>query len=280
MSVPADRELDVEAITHALSSGEAARQLLALDALLECDRRGPLAEPLLDLALDMLGHERKAVQRTAAEVLALWSRATPEIATRLRGLLGRGALRHRFGAAFALAKLGPDPAMLPVLLETLGEADGDMRWAAAALVVELARREPERRDALVELAAHGTPGQRKMAIYCLRDLRGESPDLEAVLSQNLLHDDAGVRLAALACLSRLFAGEESALRAVLRAARDDRDLGVRRAAVSQLGEFPIVPGDREAEAVLSAAEASGDEGLRKAATAARRRAARGGPDSS
>ncbi|MGH7804013.1 MAG: HEAT repeat domain-containing protein, partial [Candidatus Binatia bacterium] len=237
-----DRELDVDEIGDSLSSGEAARQLLALDALLECDRRGPLPEPLLALVLDALGHERKAVQRNAAQVLALWSRTTPEVSEHLRALLGRGPLRHRFGAAFALAKLGPDPATLPVLLETLGEADGDMRWAAAALVVELARRNPELRDALVKLAARGTAAQRKMAFYCLRDLGGASAELEEILGENLAQADPGVRLAALAALGRLFAEKDSALRAVLRVARADADDGVRRAAVSQLGGFPGVAG--------------------------------------
>jgi HEAT repeat protein len=275
-----DRELDEDALVESLSSGEAARELLALDALLECDRRGPLPEALLALVLDALGHERKAVQRQAAQVLSLWSRTTPDVASQLRGLLRAGTLRHRFGAAFALAKLGPDPATLPVLLETLGEADGDMRWAAAGLVVELARGRPELRGALASLAASGTPGQRKMAVYCLRDLGGDAPELEEILAANLEHDDAGVRLAALAGLGRLFAGRESALRTVLRVAHGDADDGVRRAAVSQLGGFPAAGGDPEAEKVLAAAEESGDEGLRRAATAARRRSVRGGPDSS
>jgi hypothetical protein len=124
-----DRELDEDALVESLSSGEAARELLALDALLECDRRGPLPEALLALVLDALGHERKAVQRQAAQVLSLWSRTTPDVASQLRGLLRAGTLRHRFGAAFALAKLGPDPATLPVLLETLGE--GSMRSTVA-----------------------------------------------------------------------------------------------------------------------------------------------------
>ena len=274
-----DRELDVEALAESLSSGEPARQLLALDALLECDRRGPLPEPVLTLTLDALGHERKAVQRNAGEVLALWSHATPEIGLRLRALLRSGPLRHRFGAAFALAKLGPDAATIPVLLETLGEADGDMRWAAASLIVELARRSPELCGELASLAASGTAGQRKMAIYCLRDLGG-APDLAEILVADLDHADAGVRMAALAALGRLYATRESALRAVTKVARDDVDAGVRRAAVSQLGNFPAGIADEEVAAVLGAAAASQDEGLRKAASAARLRAARGGPDSS
>jgi hypothetical protein len=278
--MPIDHELDVDAIAESLSSGEPARQLLALDALLECDRRGPLPEPLLALALDALGNERKAVQRTAAQVLALWSRTTADVASRLRALLRDEPLRHRFGAAFALAKLGPDPAMMPVLLETLGEADGDMRWAAATLVVDLARERPAFRDELHSLAASGTAGQRKMAIYCLRDLGETGAGLEEILVADLTHPDEGVRLAALAALGRLFGARESAFRAVLRVAGEDTDAGVRRAAVSQLGGFAAAAGDAESEAVLRAAEISDDEGLRKAAIAARRRSARGGSDSS
>lgn len=289
-----DDELDVEALADALGSGESARQLAAIDALLECDRRGPLPDEILGLLLDALGHERKAVQRTAAEALALWSRSTPELADRVRALVHSGPLRHRFGAAFALAKLGPDPETFPVLLETLGEADGDMRWAAATLVVDLVRRRPELGESLLGLARDGTPGQRKMSIYCLRDLEPADPasaDREdvarssaaaepfaAILLSNLRHDDSGVRLAALAALGKCFPTDVAALRGVLRAAREDPEAGVRRAAVSRLGDFPSALDGEEARALLAEAGTSDDPALRRAAEAVRRRSARSGGD--
>jgi HEAT repeat protein len=285
-----DDELDEEALADALASGEAARQLAAIDALLECDRRGPLPEELLGLLLEALGHERKAVQRTAAEALALWSRSTPDLADGLRALVRSGSLRHRFGAAFALAKLGPDPETLPVLLEALGEADGDLRWAAATLVVDLVRRRPELRERLLELARDGTAAQRKMSIYCLRDLEpgtptalrgyraGEGEPFAAILLANLNHDDPGVRLAALAALGKGFPAREAALRAVLRACREDPDPGVRRAAVSRLGDFPSAAEDDDARALLAEAGTSDDPALRRAAETVRRRSARAGGD--
>jgi HEAT repeat protein len=289
-----DDELDEEALADALASGEAARQLAAIDALLECDRRGPLPEELLGLLLEALGHERKAVQRTAAEALALWSPNTPDLADGLRALIRSGSPRHRFGAAFALAKLGPDPETLPVLLETLGQADGDLRWAAATLVVDLVRRRPELRERLLDLARDGTAAQRKMSIYCLRDLEPEdpaSPDrgevargagegepFAAILLANLAHEDSSVRLAALAAIGRCFSASEPALRAVLRATREDPDAGVRRAAVSRLADFPSALDDGEARRVIREAGESEDPALRRAAEAVRRRSARAGGD--
>ncbi|MGH7856283.1 MAG: HEAT repeat domain-containing protein, partial [Candidatus Binatia bacterium] len=211
----ADDELDVEAFAEALGAGEDGRLLLVLDALQECDRRGPLPEPVLAPLLECLRRPRKAVQRTAAEVLALWSRVTPEIRPRLLERLHDADFHVRWGAAFALAKIGPEPATLGVLLETLGQSDGDMRWAAQGIVVALARRDPAVRDRLGALVATGTPPQRKMAMYCLRDLGEPLPGIRDALIGGLAHDDPEVRLAALSALSHLFAEDAASAVAVL-----------------------------------------------------------------
>ena len=62
-----------------------------------------------------------------------------------------------------------------MLLEALGEDDGDMRWAAARIVVRM-RDEPGLVGMLVELAVRGRGSQRKMALYCIRDLEVVSTD--------------------------------------------------------------------------------------------------------
>jgi len=270
--MPADTELDVDAFADALAGDEEGRKLLVLDALQECDRRGPLPEPLLEPLLGCLGHRRKAVQRTAAEVLAQWSRITPDIRSRLLGRLGAPEPHERWGAAFALAKIGPEPATLEVLLETLGQADGDMRWAAQTIVVDLARRDPPIAAALVRLAGAGSAEQRKMAMYCLRDLGAPQPGLREVLASALAHASSDVRLAALSSLAALYAEDGETVEPILDLARDDAEPGVRRAAVSTLGKLrpPAVWRERIARA-LDTAAGSGDASLRRAALGARRK---------
>ncbi|MEA2624618.1 MAG: hypothetical protein QOD06_663 [Candidatus Binatota bacterium] len=264
-----DLDLHAEELLPALLSDEDARRLYALQALLESDRAGPLDEVLVSALLDCLGHSRKAVQRTAAEVLALWSSATGEIRSRLEEMLRAADFRSRWGAAFALAKIGPSPRSLPVLLETLGQADGDMRWAAASIIVALARREAAIREKLVELVGGGSAAQQKMAIYCLRDAGEGGEALRAALLGALGSDASGVRLAALSAVTGLFAADAEVVSPVVQVAREDPDPGVRRAAVSALGNLTSRTPD--VESVLAAAEASDDAGLRKAADGARRR---------
>ena len=267
----ADLELDVEAFADALTGEEDGRRLLVLEALQECDRRAPLPDVLLVPLLDCLRHRRKAIQRMAAEVLALWSRVTPEVRTLLLRLLGDADLRVRWSAAFTLAKIGPEPAALGVLLDTLGEADGDMRWAAQSIVVGLARRDPNVVARLADLAATGSASQRKMAAYCLRDVGSTIPGMRETLTDALGHEDAEVRLAVLAALAGLYSSDDAVVEPLVRFFRSDPAPGVRRAAASALGKLSNVPHGSEIRAVLEEAAASDDEGLRRAAVGALRR---------
>lgn len=243
----ADAELDPEELVSALTGDEDGRRLLAIEALQDCDRRGPLDDALVSALLVCLGHRRRTIQRTAAEVLARWASVTPEIQPRLLRLLGASDFHSRWEAAFTLAKIGPAPAMLPVLIETLGQSDSDLRWAAESILVELARRSRETRDALVELAGAGSPVQRKMAIYGLRDLDDPDEGFCEVLVAQLKFPDSGVRLAALAALVRLFARSPEVLQAVAVVAQQDPDGGVKRAAVNALELLSAEPPGSDSE---------------------------------
>jgi hypothetical protein len=116
--------------------------------------------------------------------------------------LGSPLARQRWGAAFALARLGDPPLeTLPVVLETLGGDDGDLRWAAA----EILRRVPERArvvEALEGLLRTGNGAQRKMSLYCLRDLGARAPEIEQSALWALGDELRDVRLAAIAWLAR------------------------------------------------------------------------------
>ncbi|TMA71029.1 MAG: hypothetical protein E6J69_00715 [Deltaproteobacteria bacterium] len=215
-----------------------------------------------------LGHDHKLVQRRAAEAFAALDRRGTPVRAVLAAALRSTAARQRWGAAYALALLGAPPRdTLPVLLETLGEDDGDLRWAAARIVVRM-RDEPELVRMLAELAARGRGPQRKMALYCIRDLGAPSTDAEGVAAAALGDPDVGVRLAALSTLPAVAVDRVTASHRLL-SLLEDPDGGVRRAAAVALGELGT--GSEEVVAALHAAAASEDASLKRAAERALRR---------
>ncbi len=124
------------------------------------------------------------------------------------------------------------------LSEAMGDDDGDVRWAATNLMVQLGRENLAEISArLLKLAAGGDRNTRKMALYCIRDLEIGGPELIAVV-EGVVHDpDVHVRLAALSVLSRIRDASGQAVRIVLECMKSDTDAGVRRAAASALGQY-------------------------------------------
>jgi HEAT repeat protein len=172
------------------------------------------------------------------------------------------APRQPWGAAFALSLLGvPPPETLPVLLACLGGDDGDIRWAAANILVRI-HDVPQLIEMLQDALRAGNPAQRKMAAYCLRDLDARSPAIERALFDALNDADPGVCIAAMASLARLSA-HRAAVAARLIVVLDDPKAGVRRAAAAVLGALGDV--SQPVVAALRAAAASPDASLRRAA---------------
>jgi len=236
-------------------------------AMEELAGRGAAAPDELAALVGCLGHERKAVQRPAAEAFAALAARDATARAALEGALATGALRQRWGAAFALSLGGdPPPTIVPVLLETLGADDGDLRWAAAAILLGV----PDRgavASGLHRLLEAGNAAQRKMALYCLRDLGVRSSAAEAVAIRALADVDEGVQLAAMAALARL-ALDRGGAAGHLVGALETASERVRRAAAAALGVLgeptPAVV------AALEAAAASPDAALARAAAGALR----------
>jgi len=157
----------------------------------------------------------KRVQRRAAEALADLEAAGVAVRAALEARLAGTAFAHRWGAAYALARLGTPPAdVLPVLVEAMGSDDGDLRWAAARIAVEQLPS-PALTTRLLEATADPRSELRKMALYCLRDLAVRSPECEARCRAALEDDAVGVRLAGMSALARLGADRVASAQAVL-----------------------------------------------------------------
>ncbi len=228
-------------------------------ALIAAAERGEaLSAAQLDAVLACLGHSRKLVQRRAAQALA----SLPGRRGSLLALLASKQARQRWGAAYALS-LCDVPALeaTGVLIECLGSSDGDVRWAARDILLRL----PAALDLasrLLDVAHGGSPAQRKMAVYCLRDLEIRPPGVEPAMLRLLDDRDSGVRIAAMACLEKLATDRAAAADAVARLVYD-AEVGVRRAAAATLGT--IGQATAAVRAALQEARNAPDPSLQRAA---------------
>jgi hypothetical protein len=242
-----------------LLNGPAETRVAAIAALAG---RAEAPSPVeLDALRDCLGDARKLVQRRAAEAFEVLTARGVDVESRLRAGLDAADIRLRWGAAYALALIRRLPLeALPALLDVMGLDDGDLRWAAADLVKQLAVTERAAVSAHLLAAARRPGPHRKMALYCLRDLAVvEASDIALVA---LADEQIETRLAALALLAKVHpvpAAAASRIAGLI----DDADPRMQRAAAGTLGGLGIHTDD--VIAALRRACASDDSSLRRAA---------------
>ncbi len=250
-------------LAERLASTAVEDRLAAIAALGETPT--PPTDAELDALADCLGHARKVVQRRAAETFAALAARGVAVGAVLDRALGAAELRARWGAAYALALAGdPPPAVVPVLIEALGVDDGDVRWAAADVLRGLPTR-AALVPRLCTLVTVGNPAQRKMALYCLRDLDARTAAVEVAVTGGLADPEPNVRLAAMASLARLALDRAGAAVRLTGALAGETET-LRRAAAAALGALGVR--DAAVVAALRAAAASPDAALRRAATRA------------
>ncbi|MBV8135682.1 MAG: HEAT repeat domain-containing protein [Deltaproteobacteria bacterium] len=254
-------------LVTALHSAAIEERVAALVSIIENPGQWLGAETVAAIA-GCLGADSKTVRRRAADALAAIARRDPTIVAAIRPGLRSDNHRIRFGAAYALGAVGEEALTLDTaaaLCEALGSSDGDLRWAAAELMVRLGRTHPkEIREELLALVNSTIPAARKMALYCLRDLGVRGSEVLQAVTVALRDLDAHVRLAALALLSGSFADSDAAPRLMLERLESDREVGVRRAAAVALGHLP--PGTALAiEGLRRVASEAVDQSLVRAA---------------
>ena len=199
----------------------------------------PAAALLADALGEALGDPEKAVARAASDALV-------EIGTRIGGV--EGALREalhsdlpnrRWTAAFTAARIEPPgPGLLPPLVEALASEDGDVRWAATRLIVEIGRRHGEVMPLLLGLVRGGERALvRRMASFALRELAPDNVEAAEALVEATRDDDLQVRRAALTATASLIAPPPGVATRLLEAIRKDEDPASRRLAALALGEI-------------------------------------------
>lgn len=214
-----------------------------------------------------LDHADKPVLRRAVDALIALAGDSPQIHDSLHRRLAEAGHRNYWPVAYILAHL-PDAsaAVLEVLVQALDHPEPDIRWAVSLLLARIGEKNPGLLIRLIGLCASGTSNQKRMALYCLRDLALTDGSSAAAMTAALSDRDAGVRVAAAICLKTrpdLHAGGRSAL---LNAYLNDEQLKVRHAAAIALASL----GEPSPEflAALENNSRLGEDQVRKAADAA------------
>jgi HEAT repeat protein len=123
------------------------------------------------------------------------------------------------------------------LFDALDHQEPDIRWAMALLLVRIAKQDGDLVSRLIELSATGTVKQKRMALYCLRDLAlSDRASLTALI--NALHDpDPTVRVTATICMKLRPDIGEAGKTLLLKSYLGDIDPRVRNAAAIALANL-------------------------------------------
>jgi HEAT repeat protein len=241
--------------------------------------------------VESLSSGDKKTIRVAVDALIPVALEQPEVNERLHGLLDETPAERRWPIAYVLAHTSPlTPACVAALKEMLGTGDPDLRWAAVVLLARLAREGGHSLVAeLTGLLRSGSPTQRRMAVYCLRDILAEADrphffepggqaafydtkkqpvpvTVRQALIDALGDGDALVRVAVITSLKIMPQIGNEALDLLLRMFVEDTDMRVRASAALALARLGA--GRSDVRAALEDASRSNDPILSKAARAA------------
>lgn len=187
-----------------------------------------------------LSHHDKPTLRAAVDALIPLATQFSIVRESLSRRLLEAERDEKWPVAYILAHL-PQPAqpVIRSLLDALDHRDADIRWAIALLLVRVARLEPGRLNELIDLCATGTANQKRMALYCIRDLMLSDPQSLAALLRALVDSNSTVRVAAAIALQSRSDLDRAGRQCLLQTYLSDAELKVRNTAaiaLAKLGE--------------------------------------------
>jgi HEAT repeat protein len=235
----------------------------------------PSAVLLVDALCAALADPEKSVARGASDALARIGARHGGVQAQLAAALRGADPRARLFAALALARVEPPPIkLLPALVDALALADGDLRFAAARLLVDLGRLQPEVLALLLSLVgSRERPEVRRMAAFALRELAPDREETARALLEASRDDDPALRRAALASLAALWGPPPAVVARLCEALERDSDPPARALAATALGELGAAHPQVGARvrAALDSAAREGAPPAREAASRALRR---------
>jgi HEAT repeat protein len=227
-------------VSHALlaqlRSADAADRAAACRAVASDPAGALLAEPVARA----LGDSDKRVARAASDTLVGLARAGSgdAVVPLLRAVLRGESTLARIHAAITLARLEPpEPSLLPALVLALASPEGDLRWSAARVLVDMGRLHGEIVHVLLGLVRGSEASSvRRMATFCLRELAPDQPAAAQALLEASRDADTQLRRAALTAMAGLL-DPPPLVRTRLGEALDDADTVAAGLAALALGEL-------------------------------------------
>jgi HEAT repeat protein len=214
-----------------------------------------------------LDHPDKPTLRAAVDQLIVLADKAEQVRETLDKRLIEPGHKNYWPVAYILGHLPkPSGVALRTLLQTLDHPEPDIRWAISLLLVKIAKREGSVVNLLIDLCRNGTVNQRRMAVYCLRDLElNDAASLQAII--DLLSDtDSTVRVAATTSLKSRSDENDRVRQALLDSYLNDTEIKVRNAAAVTLASFGA-PSEDFLRALKKASESDNAQ-VKKAATVA------------
>jgi hypothetical protein len=214
-----------------------------------------------------LDHDDKPTIRAAVDALILLAAGSPELCSVLNRRLAEAGHKHYWPVAYVLGNLPqPSRAVITGLLNALDHREPDIRWAVSLLLARIAKDNPDLINLLIQLCATGSDNQKRMALYCLRDLAlSDTASLTALLAALRDHEPT-VRVAAAICLKARPDIDDAGKNILMQAYSNDAESRVRHAAAIALANL----GSPAAEFLIALKKNSESENeqTKKAAVAA------------
>lgn len=216
---------------------------------------------------EALDSRDKPTIRAAVDALIPLAADSSDVRETLHQRLLDAQRKNRWPIAYVLAHLPqPSPEITQVLLDGLADREPDIRWAIGLLLVRLAKTEANVAEKLFDLCTIGTTAQKRMAIYCIRDLNLDDKNSLWVFLKLLQDDDPTVRVAAVTSLKTRSDVDANGRQLLLQLFVEDQDLRVRNAAAITLAQLGSP--SEEFLSALNRADKNENPQIRKAAAAA------------
>jgi HEAT repeat protein len=231
----------------------------------------PSAVVLIDALGEALGDPVKAVACAASDALAHLARELDGVEPVVRLALRSDDASRRWHAALTSARIEPPTLrLLPPIVEALASCEGDVRWKAARLLVEMGRVNPEVLPLVIGLVTGGESADvRRMATHCVRELGPERPESTRALLEGTRDSDRPVRHAALTALAGLTDPSREVFDRLMEVIADPSDAPSRKMAAYSLDALVREHADELPKASIAAlrqiAKADPDLGLRSVA---------------
>jgi hypothetical protein len=195
------------------------------------------------LIADLDSHDKPAIRAAVDALIPIAIGSAPIRQILERRLLEAGH-RNYWPVAYVLGHLSPlSAACLGTLIDALDHREPDIRWAMALLLVRVAKQEIAVIDLLINLAATGTANQKRMALYCIRDLGLSDAASLAGMMKALEDADPTVRVAAAISLKPRSDMDDAAREVLLRIYLNDKDARVRHTAAVTLASLGAASAD-------------------------------------